>query len=507
MNILLVYPEFPDTFWSFKHALKFVRKRASLPPLGLLTVAAMLPLEWGKRLVDVNVTKLRDKDLAWADYAFVSAMTVQRDSAHQIVSRCKQAGVKTVAGGPIFVSEHEQFGDVDHFVLNEAEITLPLFLADLERGQARRVYATSEFPDIRQTPAPLWELADLKRYASMCIQFSRGCPFDCEFCSVTALLGHKPRTKTAGQIVAELDGLYSLGWRGQVFFVDDNFIGNKKVLKAELLPALIEWQKDKGGIPFNTEVSINLADDEDLMQLMAEAGFDTVFIGIETPDEDSLAECSKKQNKNRDLVEDVKRIQRAGLQVQGGFIVGFDSDTPSIFQRQIDFIQKSGIVTAMVGLLQAIPGTRLYERLKQEGRLREEGPTGDNVDGTTNIVSRMSLDALRDGYKRIMEYIYSPKQYYERVKTFLREYKPPKIKPPLDRKRVLAFFRSIVRLGILGKERFHYWKLLLWTIFRRPRLFPEAVTFAIYGYHFRKVCELRLVDERSLTKRARRRKY
>ncbi|MBN1813690.1 MAG: B12-binding domain-containing radical SAM protein [Anaerolineae bacterium] len=507
MNILLVYPEFPDTFWSFKHALRFIRKRASLPPLGLLTVAAMLPPGWGKRLVDVNVTKLRDKDLAWADYVFISAMTVQRDSAHQIVSRCKQAGVKTVAGGPVFVSEHEQFEDVDHFVLNEAEITLPLFLADLERGQAERIYTTSEFPDIQKTPAPLWDLVDLKRYASMCIQFSRGCPFNCDFCNVTALLGHKPRTKAAEQIVAELDGLYGLGWRGQVFFVDDNFIGNKRVLKTELLPAILEWQRNKDGIPFNTEVSINLADDEELMQLMVEAGFDTVFVGIETPDEDSLAECSKKQNKNRDLVEDVKRIQRAGLQVQGGFIVGFDSDTPLIFQRQIDFIQKSGIVTAMVGLLQAIPGTRLYERLKREGRLREEGPTGDNVDGTTNIISRMNLDTLRDGYKRIMEQIYSPKQYYERVRTFLREYKPPKIKPPLDRQRVLAFFRSIVRLGILGRERFHYWKLLLWTLFHRPRLFPEAVTFAIYGYHFRKVCELRLVDERAvLARHARRRR-
>jgi radical SAM superfamily enzyme YgiQ (UPF0313 family) len=507
VNILLIYPKFPDTFWSFKHALKFIRKRASLPPLGLLTVAAMLPAEWNKRLVDVNVTKLRDSDLAWADYAFISAMTVQRDSAHQIISRCEQAGVKTVAGGPIFVSEHERFEDVDHFVLNEAEITLPMFLADLERGQARHIYTTSEFPDVQKTPVPLWELADLKRYATMCIQFSRGCPFNCDFCNVTALFGHKPRTKTAEQIIAELDSLYDLGWRDKVFFVDDNLIGNKKVLKAELLPALIEWQRDRGGIPFHTEVSINLADDEELMRLMVEAGFDTVFIGIETPDEVCLAECSKQQNKNRDLVEDVKRIQRAGLEVQGGFIVGFDSDTPSIFQRQIDFIQQSGIVTAMVGLLQAIPGTRLYERLKQEGRLREEGPTGDNVDGTTNIISRMSLDTLRGGYRRIMEQIYSPQQYYERVRTFLREYKPPKIKSPLDFQHVLAFFRSIVRLGILGKERFYYWRLLLWTLFHRPQLFSEAVTCAIYGYHFRKVCELRIVDERAmLAKEAHRRR-
>ena len=491
MNALLVYPEFPDTFWSFKHALKFIRKKASLPPLGLLTVAAMLPPKWEKRLVDVNVTRLTAEDLEWADYAFISAMTVQRDSARQIISRCKEAGVKVVAGGPIFTSECEQFEQVDHFVLNEAEITLPLFLADLERGQTRRVYATSEFADIHTTPVPLWELVDLKRYASMCIQFCRGCPFNCEFCNVTALLGHRPRTKTAEQIVAELDSLYDLGWRGSVFFVDDNFIGSKKIIKTELLPMLIEWRKGKEGIPFNTEVSINLADDEPLIQIMVEAGFNTVFIGIETPNENSLAECSKRQNVNRDLVEDVKCIQRAGMQVQGGFIVGFDSDTPSIFQRQIDFIQKSGIVTAMVGLLQAPPGTQLYERLKREGRLRE-GFTGDNVDGTTNIVPRMNLDALRDGYKRIMEHIYSPRHYYQRVKTFLREYKPPKIRPPLDMQLFLAFFRSILRLGILGKERFQYWGLLLWTLFRRPRLFPDAVAFAIYGYHFRKVCEIRL---------------
>jgi radical SAM superfamily enzyme YgiQ (UPF0313 family) len=461
--------------------------------LGLLTVAAMLPPEWEKRLVDVNVTKLTATDLEWADYAFVSAMTVQRDSTREILSRCKEAGVKIVAGGPIFASEWEQFGDVDHFVLNEAEITLPPFLADLRQGRAKRMYATSEFADVHTTPIPMWELADLRRYAGMSVQFCRGCPFNCDFCNVTALLGHRPRTKTAEQIVAELDSLYDLGWRGGVFFVDDNFIGNKKTLKRELLPLLIEWQKGKQGIPFSTEVSINLADDQELMRMMVDAGFDAVFIGIETPNEQSLAECSKQQNANRDLVKDVKRIQRAGLQVQGGFIVGFDSDPPSIFQRQIDFIQKSGIVTAMVGLLQAPPGTRLYERMQREGRL-QEGITGDNVDGTTNIIPRMNLDALRDGYKTVMEHIYSPAQYYQRVKTFLREYRPPKIKPRLDVQRFLAFFRSILRLGILGKERFHYWKLLLWTLLRRPRLFSEAVTFAIYGYHFRKVCETRLVE-------------
>jgi radical SAM superfamily enzyme YgiQ (UPF0313 family) len=492
MNVLLIYPEFPDTFWSFKHALKFIHKKAASPPLGLLTVAAMLPPEWSKRLVDVNVARLSEEDLAWADYAFISGMVVQRASARHIIARCQEAGVKVVAGGPLFTSEYEQFGKVDHFVLNEAEVTLPPFLADLERGCARKVYTTSDFADIQETPVPMWELAELERYATMNIQYSRGCPYNCDFCNVTALFGHRPRTKSAQQILAELDRLYELGWRGHVFFVDDNLIGTKRRLKSELLPALIEWQKGKKKIPFNTEVSINLADDEELMHMMVEAGFDTVFIGIETPDEDSLAECSKNQNKNRDLVADVKRIQRAGLQVQGGFIVGFDNDTPSIFQRQVDFIQTSGIVTAMVGLLQAPPGTRLYERLKQEGRLLDH-ISGDNVDGTTNIIPTMNLDTLREGYLHLLQHIYSPEQYYQRVRTFLREYKPPKIKSPLEFQYILAFLRSIYRLGILGEERSHYWKLLFWTLFRRPQLFSLAVTFAIYGYHFRRVCELHIL--------------
>ncbi len=492
MKILLIYPEFPDTFWSFKHALKFIRRKASAPPLGLLTVAAMLPPEWEKRLVDVNVRKLTDADIAWADYAFVSGMVVQRDSARELIARCKAAGLPVIAGGPLFTSEHEQFEQVDHFVLNEAEITLAPFLKDLEAGAVKRVYATADFPDIRQTPVPMWELADLSQYASMSIQYSRGCPFNCDFCNITTLLGHQPRIKTPKQIIAELDGLYRLGWRGAVFFVDDNFIGNKKSLKTELLPALIEWQKGKQGIPFNTEVSINLADDEPLMQMMADAGFDTVFIGIETPDDSSLGECSKKQNQNRDLVADVKRIQRAGLQVQGGFIVGFDSDGPSIFRRQIEFIQKSGVVTAMVGLLQAPMGTRLYERLRREGRLTNE-MSGDNVDGTTNIIPKMNVEALREGYRSILSLIYAPEFYYQRVTTFLHEYKPPKIKMRMDSEYILAFFRSVYRLGIVGKERVQYWRLMGWTLFRRPRLFPLAISLAIYGHHFRKVCELHVL--------------
>lgn len=493
MKTLLIYPEYPATFWSFKYALKFIHKRAALPPLGLLTIGAMLPKEWPKKLVDVNVEKLTEKDLAWADCVFISGMVVQRESAREIIARCKEANLKIIAGGPLFTNEYDAFEDVDHFVLNEAELTLPPFLADLEQGKARHMYETSEFCDIRRTPAPLWELMDFKQYASMSIQFSRGCPFNCDFCNVTALFGHRPRIKTAEQIIAELDGLYDQGWRGQVFFVDDNFIGNKGYLRNHLLPALIQWQKVRKGVPFNTEASVNLADDEPLMEMMVQAGFDAVFIGIETPNEESLAECNKKQNKNRDLLESVKRMQRAGLQVTGGFIVGFDSDTPSIFQRQIDFIQKSGIVTAMVGLLNAPPGTRLYERMRKEGRLIDS-ITGDNADGTTNILPRMGLDVLREGYGNLMQHIYSPEHYYKRAMTFLREYKRPKVRTPLDFQRLLAVLRSSIRLGIFGRERFQYWKIMIWTLFRRPGLLPLNVTLAIYGHHFRKICNLKIAQ-------------
>lgn len=488
MRILLIYPEFPDTFWSFKHALRFIRKQASSPPLGLITVAAMLPREWPLRLCDVNVTPLDQRDIEWADMVFLSAMTIQRESARAIIARCKAAGVPVVAGGPLFTGEWEDFPEVDHFVLNEAELTLPPFLADLAQGTPQRIYRTDAFADIRQTPTPRWELLDLRRYATMSVQFSRGCPFNCDFCNVTALLGHKVRTKTAAQLIAELDALYALGWRDGIFFVDDNFIGNKRELKQEILPALIEWRSGKVGLPFTTEVSINLADDEQLTRMMAEAGFESVFVGIETPNEDSLTECQKNQNRNRNLIENVKRLQRAGLQVAGGFIVGFDSDTPSVFQQQIDFIQQSGIVAAMVGLLQAPVGTRLYERLKREGRLLTR-MSGDNVDGSTNIIPRMSLDVLRDGYRRILNQIYTPEQYYARVLTFLKEYRPHRTKGRIGPEHVMGLLRSIYRLGIREAERVYYWRLFFWTLFHRPKLFPTAITLAVYGYHFRRICE------------------
>ena len=489
VNILLVSPRFPETFWSFAHALRFIRRRASQPPLGLLTVAALLPGEWNKRLVDLNVSQLRDDDLAWADYVFIGAMTVQRASAVDVIARCRAAGVPVVAGGPLFTMEHDQFDGVDHFVLDEAEVTLPRFLADLARGTAQHVYRANAYADLTTSPTPMWELIDLTQYASIGVQFCRGCPYDCDFCNVTALLGHRPRTKRVEQVIAELDRIVELGWRGSVFFVDDNLIGNKRDAKASLLPALVAWQERHGRrVPFNAQVSMNLADDEDLLAMMSRAGFDTVFIGIESPDDETLAECNKKQNLRRDLVADVRRVQRAGIEVSAGFIVGFDGDTAASFHRLADFIQRSGIVTAMVGMLQAPAGTRLFDRMRAEGRLLG-AMTGDNVDGTTNIVPTIGLDELRRRYRALVSHLYEPKHYYARVRTFLREYHVPHAKRRLNGQRLLAFARSMARLGIVGRERVYYWRLIAWTLLRRPRLLPQAVTLAIYGYHFRLVAE------------------
>jgi radical SAM superfamily enzyme YgiQ (UPF0313 family) len=486
MKILLVYPEFPDTFWSFKHALRFVHKRASSPPLGLVTIAALLPAQWEKRLVDMNIEPLTDRDLSWADMVFVSAMVVQRKSTFDIIQRAKKIGKTVVAGGPIFLGEWQDFNQVDHFVLNEGEITLPQFLKDWEAGKAERVYTTTEHADIMSSPVPMWELVKWQYYDSLGIQYSRGCPFNCDFCNITAMLGHRPRTKSAEQIIAELDKMYSIGWRRNIFFVDDNFIGNRKQLKEEILPALIEWKKGKTIGGFITEASINLADDPVLMSMMAAAGFNSVFVGIETPDEGSLAECNKGQNLRRNLVDSVHTLQKNGLQVMGGFIVGFDNDTPNIFQRQIDFIQKSGIVTAMVGLLQAPYGTRLYQRMEDEGRIVHE-MTGDNADGSTNIIPKMGAAILKSGYQTLLNEIYGPKLFYERIKTFLNNYNPPDAPVIIHTEEIAAFFQSLWRLGVVGKERGEFWKLIAWTLSRYPKKFALAITFAIYGYHFRLV--------------------
>lgn len=491
MNALLIYPEMPSTFWSMDHLMKMVGKKASYPPLGLLTVAALLPEAWEKRLVDLNVRELAEEDLKWADQVFVGAMNVQATSARRLIARCRKAGVRIIAGGPLFTHEHEKFKGVDHFVLNEAEITLPQFLADLESGCPRPIYTSAEFADVHRTPAPRWELADLNQYAYGIVQYSRGCPYQCDFCDVTALFGRRPRTKTAEQIIAELEALGDLGKFDLILFADDNLIGNKRQLKAELLPALIEWRRTQGPITgFATQVTVNLADDPELMEMMLEAGFRHIFIGIETPEEDSLVACKKGQNTRRDLLENVRQLQRAGFIVTAGFIVGFDTDTPSVFQRQIDFIQEGGIVIATINLLKAPPGTELHERMKREGRLIEPF---DFDEGKTNIVPAMDADMLHRGYRAILNHIYSPRYVYQRARTFLQENPRAKVENPVSRGLHLrdgrTFFRILFHIGMSGEERTYFWKLLLWTLFNRPKRLILAFSFAVLMYQFRKMRE------------------
>lgn len=502
MNILLVYPQFPDTFWSFKHALEFIGKKINNPPLGLLTIAALLPKEWSTKLIDTNIHELTNEDILWADMVFISAMDVQRNSCFKIISRVKSFDKKVVAGGPLFTAEFEKFSQVDHFILNEGEITLPKFIADLESGnEVKRVYSTDQYADIKSSPLPDISLININDYECMSIQFSRGCPFQCDFCNVTALLGHNPRLKTVDQVIAELEQYYQAGWTRNVFFVDDNFIGNKKYLKNEVLPAIINWRKGKKGFTFITEASINMADDPELLHLMSKAGFTQVFVGIETPNETSLVECGKKQNAKRDLIASIKTIHQSGIQVMAGFIVGFDNDTPAIFDNMIDFIQESGIVTAMVGLLQAPNGTELYRRLEHEGRILHE-MSGDNADGTTNIVPKMDPIVLKNGYKKIINTIYSPEYLYPRIQTMLKDLKPEKMPGGVYAKEIMAFFKTIFRMGLKRGEGKYYWRLLFWTLAHCPVNFPFAVTMSIYGYHFRKVNQINQKREKQLSRLA-----
>ena len=492
MKILLVYPRYPDSFWSYKHALKFISKKAAVPPLGLITVSAMLPSGWQKKLVDMNVSQLSKDDITWADYVFISAMYIQKESVNTVIKVCNDHGVRIVAGGPLFTQEYKNYPLIDHFVLNEAEITLPLFFFFFEEDHPDRIYSTSEYADLALSPTPDYHLLEQKKYAFMNLQVSRGCPFSCDFCEITSLLGHKVRMKTTSQILTELDTLYELNWRGSVAVVDDNFIGNKKEIKVGLLPAMKDWmQNHKFPFTFNIQSSINLADDPELMSSLVKTGFNSAFIGIETPDAESLHACNKMQNENRDLVECVKQIQNRGIQVSGGFIVGFDSDTPDVFQRQIDFIQKSGIVSAMVGLLNAPKNTRLYNRLKAENRLTTEA-TGNNTDFSMNFTPKMNHSDLIKGYKKIIHNIYSIKPYYKRLRELLLNYnRRYRKKSRMDFSLISAFLKSVYIIGILNKGRREYWKLLIWTLFHRPDLMVDAITFTVYGYHYRTIYGLR----------------
>ena len=488
MNALLVYPQFPETYWSFKYALSFLGKKSAQPPLGLMTVSALLPGHWQKRLVDTNVEPLREGDLHWAEVVLLSGMHIQRDALLAIVERCQARGLRTVVGGPIASSVAAADLKADHVVIGEAESLIADLARDLEQGTARAVYQASERPEMRTSPLPDLSLIKMNRYSTMTVQYSRGCPFNCEFCDIIEIYGRRPRTKAVAQVLAELDQLRAAGWRDSVFIVDDNFIGNKARAK-ELCVALAEWRRQfKNNFDFSTEASLNLADDPELMRLMKEAGFKSVFLGIETPDASGLIASNKLQNTRRSLLESVATIQSFGMQVMGGFILGFDTDSADIFDRMVDFIEKSGIPIAMVGLLQAMPGTQLFRRLWKEGRILDSG-YGDNTGCHLNFLPHMDPKHLVAGYRSVLQRIYNSEAYFKRVKLYLnRTQSRPGGRSSKQRwltpRNARALITSIVRQGVLGRQRWSYWKFLMAAATRYRHSFGPAMTLAVMGYHF-----------------------
>ncbi|MBO6522425.1 MAG: B12-binding domain-containing radical SAM protein [Balneolaceae bacterium] len=489
MNILLIYPEMPVTCWTMDQEIQLGGFKALFPPLGLLTVAALLPEDWKKKLVDLNVEPLKDKYIKEADYVFIGGMNVQEVSMREVISKAKKLNKPIVAGGPLLTHEYERFPEIDHFVLNEAEITLPLFLEDLEKGTPQKVYSTTEFADVHETPLPLWHLAKLNKYAAALVQYSRGCPYMCDFCDVTSLFGRKPRTKTAEQIIHELNSIPNLDAFSIVFFADDNLIGNKKLVKQDLLPGLKKWQAQREKkVYFTTQLTITLADDEEMMDQMLEAGFGTVFIGLETPDEDTLALCRKKQNTKRNLVDNIKYLQTRGFEVMAGFILGFDNDDEGVFDRQIEFIQETAIVMGIIGLLNAPPGTELHERMRKENRLLDQNWF---FEGATNIIPKMDTKVLMDGFNRTVNYLYKGEAFYNRVIKFLEMYERPEIHK--NSKKVIppyilrAIFTSLFQLGIKSSDRKYFWKTLGWCLKNKPYLLDFGVQLYARGLHFQKV--------------------
>lgn len=498
MNILLVYPKMPDTFYAMKHFINVIGKKAAYPPLGLLTIASLLPESWSKRLTDLNLNDLNSKDLDWADFVFLSAMNVQEESVKEVVEQCKRAGVPIVAGGSLFTHEYERFSDIDYFVLNEAEITLPLFLDDLEQGKPQPVYKTNEHADITLSPIPAFELVRFDQYVYSIVQYSRGCPFMCDFCDVTALFGRRPRVKTSDQIIRELEILEKHSDVKMVLFADDNLIGNKRKLKSDLLPALIDWRKKKDpGFFFATQLSINIADDEELMQLLIDAGFRNVFIGIETPDEAGLKGAAKNQNLKRNQMESIQKIHAAGFIIAGGFIVGFDTDSLSIFQQQADFIQQSGIPLPIVNILKAPPNTDLFERMEKQNRLVKKFAF---LEGETNIRPVMDEKMLYEGFIDLTASIYRPENSYDRLVRFFSTYQFPKtdvkIVTQYKFKDVLLIFRIIYLLGVKDSNRKYFWKLIIWSMKNNTKFLDKALLFGIMIYqmhqtylHIRKTVE------------------
>ncbi len=486
-KFLFVYPRIPETYWSYRHALRFLRRRAVMPPLGLATVAAMVPADYECRIVDMNVEPLRDEEILAADLVLISAMIVQSDSMDRVIDRCRRLGTATAAGGPYPTACSDRMYGVDYLILGEAEESFPRFLDDYEHGRAQPRYEASRKPDMDLAPVPRFDLLPMKKYDTVPIQFSRGCPFDCEFCDIVQLFGRTVRTKSPRRFIAEMEAAYATGFRGSMFVVDDNFVGNHRKAK-ELLQEIIVWQRSRG-FPFKlyTEASIDLAHDGELLDLMVAAQFHMVFVGIESPVKGSLSATGKLHNLSRDIVDSVRTIQRRGIEVTGGFIIGFDTDPPDIFEQQIRFVQNLAIPTAMVGLLEALPRTRLYSRLAREERLRDVS-SGNNLSAARmNFIPALPDEVIAEGYRRVLRTIYAPSRYFSRCLSLLRIY------PRARRKRTnLSRVRGREILALLhsfGRQAFshygpYYIRFLVRALGRRPDQAVRIFTMAIQGHHY-----------------------
>ncbi|BAU63978.1 hypothetical protein STA3757_13470 [Stanieria sp. NIES-3757] len=489
MRVLLIYPLFPQTFWSYDKILELVNRKVLLPPLGLITVAAILPQTWEFKLVDRNIRDVKEEEWEWADLVLFSAMIVQKNDLLAQIQVAKQRGKLVAVGGPYATSlPHEpQEAGTDFLILDEGEITLPMFVDALAKGEKNGTFRTTEKPDVTATPIPRYDLLELDAYDSMSVQFSRGCPFQCEFCDIIVLYGRKPRTKTPAQLLKELDYLYELGWRRSIFMVDDNFIGNKRNVKL-FLKELKVWQAEhRYPFAFNTEASVDLADDAELMELMVQCNFNAVFLGIETPDEDSLQLTKKFQNTRNSLADTVDKIIRAGLRPMAGFIIGFDGEKANAGQRIIHFVEEAAIPTAMFGMLQALPNTALWNRLEQEQRLRDETRKDINQTTLMNFIPTRPIEEIAREYIEAFWTLYEPKTYLDRVYRCFLKLGAPQCQIPASLPNwvdLKALMIVIWRQGFKRNTRWQFWHHLLGILKHNPAVWEHYLTLCAHNEHF-----------------------
>ena len=487
MRALLIYPVFPPTFWSYDKSLELVNRKVLLPPLGLITVAGILPQEWEFKLVDRNIRAVTEQEWEWAEIVIFSAMIVQKQDLLSQIAEAKQRGKLVAVGGPYATSCPTEVSEADFLVLDEGEITLPQFVEALAQGETEGVFRTTEKPDVTTTPIPRYDLLELDAYDSMSVQFSRGCPFQCEFCDIIVLYGRKPRTKTPEQLLQELNYLYELGWRRGVFMVDDNFIGNKRNVKL-LLKELKVWQQEhQYPFRFNTEASVDLAQDQELMELMVECNFDAVFLGIETPDEESLKLTKKFQNTRNSLTETIEILIKAGLRPMAGFIIGFDGEKKGAASRIIQFVEEANIPTAMFGMLQALPNTALWDRLEKEGRLRIDGKQDINQSTLMNFAPTRPIDEIAAEYIEAFWKLYDAHTFLDRTYRCFLKLGAPKAKTPFKFPELVdlkALAIVIWRQGFQRSTRWKFWHHLFSIIKNNPPVWEHYLTVCAHNEHF-----------------------